>query len=98
MMRKFLLFCLFVGQLFGQSNSGGLRLKVVDPAGLGLQTSVELLSEANQFRRSYVTDEAGILVARNLPFGVYRVDVKRSGFAFYSRTVEVRSAISAELR
>src|ERR1700687_4879096 len=98
MMRKCLLFWVFVGQLFGQSNSGGVRLKVVDPAGLGLQTSVELVSEVNQFRQSYVTDEAGTLVARNLPFGMYRVDVKRSGFALYSRVVEVRSAISVELR
>jgi outer membrane cobalamin receptor len=97
-MRKCLFLFLVAGQLFGQSNSGGLRLKVVDPAGLGLQTSVELVSEASQFRQGYVTDEAGLLVARNLPFGLYRVDVKRPGFAFFSRMVEVRSAISAELR
>ena len=97
-MRKCLLFCLFVGQLFGQSNSGVVRLKVVDPAGLGLQTSVELVSDANQFRQSYVTDQAGALVARNLPFGMYRVDAKRPGFALYSSVVEIRSAISVELR
>lgn len=97
-MRKCLLFCLFAVQLFGQSNLGGLRIKVVDPAGLGLQTSVELVSEANHFRQSYVTDEAGGLVVRSLPFGLYRVDVRRSGFAFQSSVVEVRSAISAELR
>jgi hypothetical protein len=97
-MKKCLLFFLFVGQLFGQSNSGGVRLKVVDPAGLGLQTSVELLCEANQFRQSYVTDDVGTLVARNLPFGMYRIEVKRSGFALYSSVVEVRSAISVEVR
>jgi outer membrane cobalamin receptor len=97
-MRKGLILCLFAAQLFGQSNSGGLRLRVVDPTGLGLQTSVELVSEANQFRQSYVTDEAGILVARSLPFGVYHLEVKRSGFALYSSVVEVRSAISSELR
>jgi hypothetical protein len=97
-MRKCLLFCLLVGQLFGQTNSGGLRLKVVDPAGLGLQTSVELVSEANHFRQSYVTDEAGTLAPRNLPFGIYRVDVKRPGFALYQSVVEIRSAISVELR
>ena len=97
-MRKCLLFCLFAAQLFGQSNSGGLRLRVVDPAGLGLQASVDLVSEANQFRQSYVTDEAGILVARNLPFGVYHLEVKRSGFALYSGAVEVRSSIASELR
>ena len=97
-MRKCLLFCLFAAQLFGQSNSGGLRLRVVDPAGLGLQASVDLVSEANQFRQSYVTDEAGILVARNLPFGVYHLEVKRSGFALYSGAVEVRLSFASELR
>lgn len=97
-MRKCLLFCLFAAQLFGQSNSGGLRLRVVDPAGLGLQASVDLVSEANQFRQSYVTDEAGILVARNFPFGVYHLEVKRSGFALYSSAVEVRSSVASELR
>jgi outer membrane cobalamin receptor len=98
MMRKCLLFWVFVGQLFGQSNSGVVRLKVVDPAGLGLQTSVELVSEANQFRQSYVTDQAGALVARDLPFGMYRIDAKRPGFALYSSVVEIRSAISVEIR
>ncbi|MGH9503822.1 MAG: TonB-dependent receptor [Terriglobales bacterium] len=98
MMRKYLLLGLFAAQLFGQSDSGVLRLKVVDPAGLGLQTTVELVSEANQFRQSYITDEAGALFARNLAFGVYRVDVKHAGFAHFSKVVEVRSAISAELR
>ena len=97
-MRKCLLFCLFIGQLFGQSNSGVVRLKVVDPSGLGLQASVEIVSEANQFRQSYVTDQAGALVARNLPFGLYRVEVKRPGFGLYSNVVEIRSAISVELR
>ena len=82
-MKSFLFVLMVAAQLFAQSNSGGLRLKVVDPAGLGLQSSVELVSEANQFRQSYVTDEAGTLAARNLPFGVYRVEVKRSGFALY---------------
>ena len=90
--------CLFVGQLFGQSNSGVVRLKVVDPAGLGLQAGVDLVSEANQFRQSYTTDQAGTLVKRNLPFGLYRVDVRRPGFAPYSSVVEIRSAISVELR
>jgi len=97
-MRKCLLFCLFVGQLFGQSNSGVVRLKVVDPTGLGLQASAELVSEANQFRQSYVTDQAGTLAVRNLPFGLYRIEVKRLGFAPYSSVVEIRSAISVELR
>ncbi|HMJ22398.1 MAG TPA: carboxypeptidase-like regulatory domain-containing protein, partial [Terriglobales bacterium] len=89
-MKRCLFFLIFAAQMFGQSNSGGLRLKVVDPTGLGLQTSVELVSEANQFRQTYATNEAGHLAARNLPFGMYRLEVKRPGFAVYSGVLEVR--------
>jgi outer membrane cobalamin receptor len=97
-MKKCLVFIIFTAHLFGQSNAGGLRLRVVDPTGLGLRSSVDLVSEANQFRQVYVTDEAGNLSARNLPFGVYRLEVKRPGFASYSGAVEIRSAIPTELR
>ena len=84
-MKRYLFVLLVAVQLFGQSNSGGLRLKVVDPAGLGLRSSVSLVSEANQFRQTYSTDDAGNLAARNLPFGVYRLEIKRPGFAVSSK-------------
>ena len=38
------------------------------------------------------------MAARNLPFGVYRLEVNRPGFASYSGAVEIRSAIPTELR
>jgi outer membrane cobalamin receptor len=97
-MKNCLLILLLAVQVVGQSNSGGLRLKVVDPIGLGLQASVDLVCEANHFRQTYATDDGGNLVARNLPFGIYLLDVKRPGFAFYSGVVEVRSAVSPEVR
>jgi hypothetical protein len=89
---------LFAVRLFSQSNLGELRLKVIDPAGLGLQASVVMVCEANQFRHAYLTAEAGDLVARGLPFGVYRFQVIHQGFATYSATVEIRSAIPTNLR
>ena len=82
--------------LGAQSNTGELRIKVTDPAGLGVKSSVQLVSEANQIRKTLLTDDAGNLVAKLLPFGVYRVEVQREGFAPFSDSVEVRSAIPAE--
>jgi hypothetical protein len=38
------------------------------------------------------------LAARNLPFGIYRLEIKRPGFAVSSKVVEVRSAIPADVR
>jgi hypothetical protein len=96
MMNRILIFIFSTASLFGQSNVGELRLKVTDPAGLGVESSVELVSEANQFRRTLATDEAGNLVAKRLPFGVYRVEIRQPGFALFSELLEVRSAIPAE--
>src|SRR5579864_4148121 len=79
-----------------QSNSGELRLKVTDPDGFGVQSSVQLVSEVNQVRKTLVTDEGGNLAVKLLPFGVYRLEVERDGFAQFSDSIEIRSAIAAE--
>lgn len=94
--------CVFVLLLtmaqFGQSNTGELRLTVTDASGLRLQSGVELVSEANQFRERLETDPAGVLVAKRLPFGTYRVAVTRDGFATFTGLVEVRSALPTDYR
>jgi hypothetical protein len=82
--------------LVAQSNTGELRLKVLDPRGTGVKTAVELVSEINDFHQTFATDEAGTLVARNLRFGVYRVQVQHPAFAPVSVSIEVRSAIPVE--
>jgi len=79
--------------LFGQSRMGETRLKITDPSGLGVKSSVELISEAGHFEARFSTDEAGILVAKNLPFGSYRIQVECEGFAPYTPLLEVRSAV-----
>ena len=84
------------GSVLAQSNSGELRLKVTDPAGLGVKSAVQLVSEVNQVRKTLATDEAGNLVAKLLPFGVYRLEVQHEGFAPFSASIEIRSAIPAE--
>ena len=97
-MKRCLVFFLCAVPLCAQSDSGELRLKVTDPAGLGVKSSVQLVSEANQVRKTLFTDEAGNLVAKLLPFGVYRLEVQREGFAPFSSAIEIRSAIPTEYR
>src|SRR5882672_5609921 len=87
---------LLAATLAAQSDSGELRLKVTDPAGLALKSSVELVSEANQFHSRFSTDNDGSLIVKNLPFGVYQVAVSHDGFAVLMDNLEVRSAIPAE--
>ena len=82
--------------LFGQSNNGALRLKVTDPSGLGVKTTVEIISEANQYRHTLTTDEQGNLMVQRLPYGVYQLQIKQAGFADVSESVEVRSSIPTD--
>jgi len=81
---------------FAQSNTGELHLTVIDPSGLPLQSRVELVSEANRFRERLATDVQGILTAKRLPFGTYRVEVARDGFATFAGIVDVRSALPTD--
>ena len=87
---------LAASSLCAQSNTGELRLKVTDPAGLGIKSSVELVSEANQFNKTYSTDSDGNLDAVLLPFGLYQIHVERHGLAPFAVSLEIRSVIPTE--
>lgn len=92
---KKLLFLLLLFRLpsLAQSNAGELRLKLVDPSGLGVQGTVQLSSESSQYRNAFSTDETGTFIARRLPFGVYHLEIRLPDFAPVSQSVEIRSAI-----
>ena len=78
---------------FGQGTGGELHLKVEDPNGTGVRTVVELVSEANDFRNTFLTDDSGSVIARRLPLGRYRAEVQQQGFAPATVEIEIRSAI-----
>ena len=78
--------------LFAQSNMGELRLKITDPSGLGGQRSVEVASEANQFRQKAITDQEGSLTVPRIPFGAYRLEIAEPGFVPVSELVEIHVA------
>ena len=90
------LFLLCALPVYCQSNRGELRLKVIDPSGLGVKTTVLIVSEANQYRISLTTTEQGTLDVQRLPFGVYQLEIVQGGFYPASETVEVRSTIPTE--
>jgi hypothetical protein len=79
--------------LFAQSNTGELRLTVTDPSGLGVKSTVELVSQANQYRATFTTDAQGKLDAKRLPYGIYQIQVEAPAFAQVSQSVEIRSAL-----
>jgi hypothetical protein len=95
-MKRLLMLLLWATAAFAQSNTGELRLTVKDPSGLGVESTVQLVCEANQYQATLNTDSAGTLDAKRLPFGVYTVQVQRPGFANVSASIEIHSAIPVE--
>jgi len=79
-----------------QSNAGELRLKITDPAGLALKSTVELVSQGNEYRHTFATDDRGNLDTKRLPYGIYEVQVRAEGFAQLSESIEIRSALPLE--
>jgi len=91
------LFLLYAAAAWGQTNTGELRVKVTDPSGAAVRTGIELVSEANDYRNALSTNEMGFLTVQRLPFGVYRLEIHRQGFAEVSQQVEIRSVLPIEL-
>lgn len=95
-MMRWVAVLLWAYSAFAQTEAGELRVTVTDPAGLPLPASVEVSSEANQFRRTYQCGPDGKVSAKRLPFGLYRLRVQRAGFATLDSMIDVRSAVPLE--
>ncbi len=76
-----------------QSDTGELQLAVTDPSGSGLKSTVQLVSQANQYRYTFTTDDRGNLDVRRLPYGIYQIQIEASAFAEVSEPLEIRSAL-----
>ena len=69
------------------SNTGTIRLDVKDPAGAPMAVTGKVSS--NVLTRNFQTDAAGTAELVQLPFGRYRIDLTKTGFAHYSLQVAV---------
>ena len=82
--------------LLSQSNRGELRLKVTDPAGLGVKTTVQLTSKANQYRNTLSTSDQGTLNVQRLPYGIYQLEIREQGFFTVSASIDIHSLIPTD--
>jgi hypothetical protein len=82
--------------LYGERRTGELRLSVADSTGAGIEAAGSLLSQALQLNQTFSTDNQGRYIARNLPFGLYRLNIDRPGFAPFSTLLEIRSEVPLE--
>jgi hypothetical protein len=96
--RLALLLLIFAFPALGQTNNGELRLKVVDPSGLGVKATVQITSEANQYQNTLTTNDDGSLTVQRLPFGIYQIEIQRGGFANSSEAIQIRTSVPLELR
>ncbi len=96
MSRLAVLFFLCALPLYCQSNIGELRLRVIDPSGRGVQGTVQIESEANQYRATLRTSAQGNLDIRRLPYGIYRVEVTQPGFAPVTESVVIRVSLPVD--
>src|ERR1700677_3286874 len=79
--------------MFAQSFTGELRLTVTDPSGAGVKSTIELISQSNQYRSTLTTDDQGNLDAKRLPYGIYQLTIEAPAFAKFSESVDIRSAL-----
>jgi outer membrane cobalamin receptor len=80
-----------------QRSRGELHIEARDPQGAALAPAAELVSEANQFRRSFPVGVDGRYVLQDLPFGVYRLSLTAVGFAPWTDLVEIRSEVPVRI-
>jgi outer membrane receptor protein involved in Fe transport len=77
--------------LQAQQPAGEIRLAVTDPSGAAVQASGTLRNLAGGAPKTFETDAQGAYRFPDLPFGRYRLEVTKPGFATQSVTINIRS-------
>ena len=75
--------------LHGQRPEGEIRLEVKDPSGAAMEASGKIESSAIGGNRAFQTDAQGVFKFGSLPYGRYRVQVSKKGFATQSVSIDI---------
>jgi hypothetical protein len=84
-------FLLATATLCAQTPQGEIRLQVKDPSGVPMQASGKLENLAGGVARDFQTDSQGMVVLGNLPFGRYRLQISKSGFAPQEIAIDIQA-------
>jgi outer membrane receptor protein involved in Fe transport len=89
-------FCLVIlgitTRLQAQRPAGEIRIEAKDPSGAAMEVSGNLQNPATGVKRAFQTDAQGLYVFQNLPYGRYRLEIAKTGFAAHSDLIDVRAA------
>ena len=77
--------------LLAQPPTGEIRLAVRDSSGAAVEASGRLRSMTGAADRSFQTDAQGLYRFTDLPYGRYRLEVSKAGFANRSESIDVQS-------
>jgi outer membrane receptor protein involved in Fe transport len=80
------------GLLPAQQSTGEVQIVVKDSSGATMEASGTLRSLKGKVERSFRTDAQGVYSFRDLPYGHYRLEISRVGFATQSIVIDVQSA------
>jgi hypothetical protein len=86
--------------LFGQSgNAGTIRGTVVDQTGAAIKAaSVEIQNPVSHYSRTATSDTQGNFEFDNVPYNPYHLSVAVSGFQNATQDVDVRTAVTTNLK
>ncbi len=76
--------------------TGELRLEVKDPSGKAIETSGKLENLSTGVSQSFQTDAQGRRRFENLPYGRYRLEIFKEGFATQSLLIDLQSTAPLE--
>lgn len=76
-----------------QRARGELHVEVHDSQGTAVAATVELVSKANQLRRTFQIAADGRSTLQDLPFGIYRLSLTAENFAPWNKLIEIRSEV-----
>src|SRR5579863_3257547 len=71
--------------------TGEIRLQVKDPSGAVVVASGTLRKQGHGVNQSFQTDAQGLYNFASLPYGRYRVELSKDGFATQSSLIDVQS-------
>jgi outer membrane receptor protein involved in Fe transport len=79
--------------LRAQQPTGEIRIDVKDPSGAPMQVSGRLQNLKGGADRNFTTDAQGKFVFESLPFGRYRLEISKTGFATHSTLIDLQSSM-----
>jgi len=82
--------------LSAQTGSGEIHLQVTDPSGAPMAASVRVRGQKAKLDLTVPTNTKRPTVLANLPFGRYRLEVSKAGFATQAFPVDVNSTAPVE--